>query len=140
MGLKDKIKEQLIRDEGVRLKPYVDTTGHLTIGVGRNLHNKGISQKECDYLLENDLYETRVSVLKALPWSKNLSEARQGVLLNMAFNMGIDGLLSFVNTLGYMRNGQWDKAAEGIRNSKYATQVGARAERLAKQLETDEWQ
>jgi lysozyme len=121
---------ELCRDEGVRLKPYVDTVGKTTIGVGRNLTDVGISQDECNALLENDIGRTTAWLDRNLPWWSTLDPVRQRVLVNMAFNMG-GGLLSFANTLAAVQRGDYAAAANGMLASKWATQVGARATRLA---------
>src|SRR5438105_4864784 len=85
----DALRKELIRDEALRLKPYKDTVGKLTIGVGRNLDDKGISEAEAAVLLENDIAE-HVALLDAkLSWWRKLDEARQNALANMCFNMGI---------------------------------------------------
>jgi len=133
------IYEQLLRDEGIRLKPYQDTVGKWTIGVGRNLSDKGISEEEARVLLEDDVEEVSRGLLKALPWYTDLNEARQGVLENMAFNLGLAGLLAFHNTLTLMEKGDFDGAATAMLASRWATQVKDRAERLADQLRSGEW-
>ena len=133
------IYEQLLRDEGIRLKPYKDTVGKLTIGIGRNLDDKGISEDEANYLLANDVKEVEDALTEALPWFSGLDEARQGVLLNMGFNLGVRGLLQFHNALHYMEAGDWTAASNELRASKWANQVGARAGRLAMQLQSGEW-
>jgi len=133
------LREQLIRDEGLRLKAYRDTEGHLTIGVGRNLDAVGLYPDEVDYLLDNDLRRIKDHVLTGLPWTVKLDEARFGVLLNMCFNLGLRGLLQFRQMLGAVEAGDWARAAEEMLDSKWAGQVGQRAERLAKQMESGEW-
>jgi lysozyme len=127
---------ELKRDEGTRLKPYTDTVGKLTIGVGRNLSDVGISDDECTILLQNDIERTVAALDRTLPWWRNLSPVRQRVLVNMAFNLGMVGLLTFKNTLGAMQNGSYAAAAAGMLSSKWATQVGVRAERLADMMRT----
>jgi lysozyme len=127
---------ELKRDEGVRLKPYTDTVGKLTIGVGRNLTDVGITDDECTTLLQNDIDKTVLALDRTLPWWRNLNPVRQRVLVNMAFNMGMVGLLTFKNTLSAMQNGSYAAAAAGMLASKWATQVGARAERLADMMRT----
>lgn len=134
------ITSQLLRDEGLRLFPYTDTVGKLTIGVGRNLSDNGISSDEAMSLLKNDLDETNQYLINALPWFVGLSPARQGVLQNMAFNMGLHGLMQFRQFLGAVQNGQYDDAARFMLESKWATQVPARAHRLSIQMGTDQWQ
>ena len=134
------IYDQLKRDEGSKNFPYTDTVGKLTIGVGRNLTDRGISEDELETLLLNDVKIATGQLAGALPWYAALDEARRGVLLNMAFNMGISGLLGFHRALSFMENGEYDKAADEILASKWAVQVGARASRLATQLRSGEWQ
>ena len=133
------IREQLIRDEGMRLKAYRDTQGLLTIGVGRNLDAVGLYPDEVDYLLDNDLRRVQEQVLIALPWTVSLDEARFGVLLNMCFNLGLRGLLKFREMLSAVETGDWTTAAVEMLDSDWATQVGDRAVRLAKQMEIGEW-
>lgn len=133
------IFEQLVRDEGIRLFPYRDSVGKLTIGVGRNLEDVGISQSEAMHLLNNDVERTIWELEKKLPWFSALEEVRRMVLVNMGFNMGVGGLLEFAKTLSLVRNGQHALAAEEMLDSKWARQVGARALRLAEQMSTGNW-
>ena len=139
-SLEKKLTAQLIRDEDLKLKPYHCTSGKLTIGVGRNLDDKGISREEALYLLQNDVNEVRADLVSQFPWMRDLDEARFGAFVNLAFNMGIAGLKTFVNTLQHARHGHWDKVAVNLLKSKYASQVGDRAKRVAEQLRTGEWQ
>ncbi len=132
--------EQIKRDEGLRLKPYADSVGKISIGWGRNLSDKGITKDEAEYLFANDLSEARIVVAQQLPWSTDLDEARQAVLINMAFNMGINRLLSFHNTLALIKAGSYAHAAEEMRKSKWAAQVGERAERLARQMRSGKFE
>ncbi len=125
------MRKELIRDEGVRNYPYKDTVGKLTIGVGRNLDDVGISKDEAYLMLDNDIQRTSDSLDKNLPWWKTLDEVRQRVILNMAYNLGINSLLGFKNTLAAIQAGRYNDAADGMLASKWATQVGARATRLA---------
>lgn len=125
------LKKELTIDEGKRNKPYVDTVGKTTIGVGRNLTDVGLSDDEIDLLLSNDINKAFAGLVQALPYVLNLSEVRQRALTNMAFNLGIKGLLGFVTTLNHIQNGRYQEASESMINSKWASQVGARAKRLA---------
>lgn len=118
------IKAELRRDEAVRLKPYRDSVGKLTIGVGRNLDDVGITSEEADYLLENDIGRAMAELDRALPWWRELSEARQRALLNMAFNMGVPRLLKFWGMLGALQAGDYDRAALEAFDSRWALQVG----------------
>ena len=132
------LREQLERDEGLRLKPYRDSVGKLTIGYGRNLDDRGITKDEAALLLAHDLADAWNDVENAFPWSRHLSEPRMGVLVNMCF-MGIGRLRGFVKMLAAMEAGDWEAAAREMLDSKYARQVGARADRLAQQVREDRW-
>ncbi|WP_044563847.1 glycoside hydrolase family protein [Azospirillum sp. B4] len=125
------LKADLRRDEGVRLKPYADTVGKLTIGVGRNLSDVGLSPAEVDVLLANDIGRVLADLDRALPWWRTLSDTRQRALANMAFNMGVTTLLTFRTTLAHFQAGRFDQAAESALASRWASQVGARAVRIA---------
>ena len=133
------ITEQLIRDEGCRLMPYTDTTGHITIGVGRNLTDIGITYAEATNMLANDIANADRKLKAACPWVASLDGPRYGALLNMAFNLGVAGLLSFRQFLTACQNGQWEVAAHEMLESKWAEQVGSRAQRLSQQIETGQW-
>ncbi len=128
------LQADLIRDEGVVLSAYEDSEGFLTIGVGRLIDPRrggGITYDEALYLLGHDIERVQRQLLTALPWLTQLDAARQRVLLNMAFNLGVSGLLGFKETLQAVRHGNYSRAAERMLHSKWAAQVGARATRLA---------
>jgi len=133
--MRDRLIRHLVRDEGLRLKPYRDTVGKLTIGVGRNLDDVGISEGEAIAMLENDIDRAEGGLDRNLPWWRGLDAVRQEVLVNMTFNLGINGLLGFKNTLASIKAGLWKNAARGMLASKWCRQVGARAERLARAME-----
>lgn len=136
------LSKQLEQEEGRIKHAYQDHLGYWTIGVGRLIDRRrggGLSDEEIDFLLANDIAKVEREVLKKLPWARNLKPARLGVLLAMAFQMGVDGLLGFKNTLKMIEAGEYDKAAGGMLNSKWARQTPARAERLATQMRTGEW-
>lgn len=131
---------ELTRDEGEVLKVYDDATGNLlkpgmvlkgnpTIGVGINLL-AGITQAESDYLLTSRIAAVEDALDNSLPWWINLDPVRQRVLVNMAFNLGIDGLLGFPHFLQAMQTGSWATAAQEMQNSAWWNQVGQRAVRL----------
>ena len=126
----DKLKMELRRDEGFSTKPYRDSVGKLTIGVGRNIEDLGLSVAEALFMLDNDVARTIKELDLQFPWWRKMSGDRQRVLANMAFNMGITKLLGFKNTLAAMESGDYEAAATGMENSKWATQVGVRAVRL----------
>ncbi|MDP3115465.1 MAG: glycoside hydrolase family protein [Candidatus Cloacimonadaceae bacterium] len=130
--LLQKVKEQLLRHEGLKLKPYRCTAGKLTIGVGRNLDANGISQKEAIYLLENDILHCETELLEHIPLVYlRLNDIRKSVLLNMCFNLGITGLMGFKNTLAFIGAGDFERAANNMLVSKWAKQVGRRAIELS---------
>ncbi|MDP3113268.1 MAG: glycoside hydrolase family protein [Candidatus Cloacimonadaceae bacterium] len=131
-ALMNRIKAQLVRHEGLRLKPYRCTAGKLTIGIGRNLDDCGISQTEAYVLLENDIQNCEKQLLDEIPEIYNrLDEVRKSVLLNMCFNLGIGGHMGFNNTLAFIAAGDWERAANGMLASKWAKQVGRRAIELS---------
>ncbi len=126
----------LILDEGARNFPYKDTVGKLTIGVGRNLDDRGLSDAEIGVLLENDIALVVDELDRHLPWWREMNDVRQRALANMCFNLGWPKLRGFVNTLAAMQRGDYQVAADGMRASLWARQVGARARRLAREMET----
>ena len=125
--------------EGTKLFPYRDTVGILTIGHGRNLQQNGISAQEADYLLQNDLDRCQKELNDKLPWFNTLNEPRKGVLIDMCFQLGINGLLKFKNSLELIKNGDWDKAADSLKLSLWAKQVPTRCILNANIIKTGEW-
>jgi lysozyme len=130
------LEEQLMRDEGVYYKPYRDAVGKLTIGVGRNLDDTGITKEEVMFLLRNDIARARSQLALRLPWSSALDPVRRDALTNMCFNLGIGHLLAFRNFLGALEAGDYAAAALEMLDSVWARQVGPRAHRLALQIQT----
>lgn len=152
--------QRLVVNEGLKTRAYKCTAGYLTIGIGRNLdtnplteeeinyigHNcrsKFISNDQAFYLCRNDLKKVRNDLDKNLPWWRDLNADRQFVMIDLCFNMGIGnskkGLLSFNNTLQAIAQGYYIKASENLLKSKYAKDVGVRAERNSYALKTGEW-
>ncbi|SBV97535.1 Lysozyme [uncultured Alphaproteobacteria bacterium] len=129
-----RMKAELRRDEGERLKPYRDTVGKLTIGVGRNLDDVGITAAEADVLLETDIAAAAAGLDRALPWWRGLSEVRRRALLNMAFNLGVPRLLGFSEMCAALARGDFAQAADAALDSLWARQVGARAGRIARMI------
>ena len=135
----ERLEAMLRHHEGLRLKPYTDTTGHLTIGFGRNLADVGISVDEARVLLRNDIAAAERAVLEAFPWAQHLDPVRQAVLVDMCFNLGITSLKKFTNTLRAVQFGQWETAAALMLDSLWAKQVGQRARDLASMMRTGTW-
>jgi len=137
------IVDQLRRDEGESPTCYQDHLGYWTIGVGRMIDARkggGLRPDEVAYLLNNDIISRREALKDALPFFAELSSARQGVLINMAFNMGVAGLLKFKQMLAAVEAQHWGIAAKEMLDSNWARQVPKRAVRLASQMETNLWQ
>ena len=129
--------EQLKRHEGLRLKPYKCTAGKLTIGYGRNIEDKGISKVEAEDLLYHDIKETERELRKKLPLLMDeLNTTRSEVLVNMAFNMGVHGLLKFKKMIKALDDNDYDEACRQMMDSRWAVQVGKRAVELAEQMRT----
>lgn len=125
----------LVADEALRLKPYRCTEGKLTIGIGRNLDDVGITQDEAFLLCQNDIRRVQAELDRALPWWRSLSENRQRALANMAFNLGVPRLLGFRKMLVAMQEHRWEDAAAEALNSKWAAQVHDRARRIARLIQ-----
>jgi len=127
----NQIISDLERDEGVRLKPYLDTVGKTTIGVGRNLTDNGITAAEARMLLQNDLFRVANELDRVAPWWREMSQLRQNALVNMAFNLGMPRLLTFKKMMLALQNGNFETAWAEAMGSKWAAQVGERSKRIA---------
>ena len=125
------LRGDLTRDEGVRLRLYQDTVGKWTIGCGRNLSDNGISQQEALLLLEHDIENAERDARKACPKYETLSGTRQRALCNMSFNLGLTRLLRFRKMLTAIADADFETAATEALKSRWATQVGQRAVRIA---------
>lgn len=141
------LRTQLIEFEGWKNSAYPDplTGGEpWTIGVGHCGHEvfEGLmwSDEKIGQQLDADIADKTARVRSHFPWFDGLNEPRKAVLIGMAFQMGINGLLGFRNTLASMRDERWADAANGMRSSLWAKQTKRRANRLAMQCETGEWQ
>jgi lysozyme len=138
------LRAQLQFEEGKRNKAYRDQFGIWTIGYGHTgpevVEGLEWTDEQCEAQLDADIAAKTAQVIEALPWlQKQLNEARQAVLLQMAFQLGLKGLLKFANTLASVHDGRYADAAIGMNHSLWAQQTPNRASRLAKQMETGEW-
>jgi len=148
-----KLKADLIRDECIakrredrpgRLFIYRDSVGIDSIGVGRNMRDKGISVPEAMFMLDNDIQEHLDLLDRELPWWRELDDVRQLALANLAFNLGVgptveqpEGkLLTFKSTLALLHAGDYEKVAEHLKDTPWYKQVGDRGKRIVSMLET----
>ncbi len=155
------LEQLLIRHEGIRYKPYLDSVGKLTIGVGRNLIDKWFSPEETelifatqqaskeemlDYLYQTGLSQMQILTLLAhdigealsaaiyFPWFVRLTKPRQNVIVSMIFNMGLKKVTQFENMIDAIALGDYEKASFEMLNSKWADQVGRRALELSEMM------
>lgn len=126
---------ELRRDEGVEKKPYFDSVGKLTIGVGRNLEDNGLSDDEINLLLNNDIARTIKELMDSFDWFNALSPARKRAIVNMAFNLGISRFKKFKKMIRALSIGHYNRASIEALDSRWSKQVGLRSERIANMIE-----
>ena len=129
-----RLKKQLKRHEGFRKHPYKDTEGISTVGYGRNLDAVGISRAEARVLLENDIATAEAECFKRLPFFQDLDDIRQGVMVNMMFNLGWGKLKGFKLMLAALEDGDFELAAAEALDSRWHRQVKGRAVELEEQM------
>jgi lysozyme len=128
--------DQLKDFEGLELKPYRCTSNKLTIGLGRNLEDNGITEEEAYYLATNDLDNLMDELDRKIPWWDDLNEPRKRALLNLAYNVGTPTLMKFKKTLEHLKNGLYTEASEEVLQSRWADQVGRRATFISEVFKT----
>jgi lysozyme len=156
----------LMHDEGVKRDVYRCTAGYLTIGIGRNLETKGLSEEEqlrlfgvsglsseaviarlaqlslaedeMQFLLKNDIKDCFNSLLVRYPWFAGLGMVPQLAMINLAFNLGMGGLAKFKRALAAMQVGDFKGASEHFAESAWFNQVGNRAKRVCGMLSSGE--
>lgn len=133
MSAIDLARESLKTDEGLRLKVYRCTANKNSIGYGRNLDDKGITQAEAELLLDNDIAEC-IQDLATFYWWNDLTDIRQAALINLRFNLGPARFRGFKKMIKALEMRDYTEAAYQILDSNYAKQVGMRAERVAEAL------
>ena len=157
---KSKLIEKLIVHEGLRLQVYKDTLGIDTIGIGRNLEDRGISKEELDELdiptidhiyeygiteadamalAENDVQIVEEELLRAHPCVDRLDSVRQLILVDMAFNMGVPRLCKFQKMWNAIHEEDFPNAAKEMLDSRWAVQVKSRAVKLANAMHNGEF-
>ena len=129
------LKSQLERHEGLRLRVYKDTVGKETIGYGRNLVDVGISRDEAELMLDNDI-STVERQLETVDEYQALDPVRQAVLANLCFNVGFKGIIGFKRMWRALAKRDYAGAATEMLDSKWAKQVGYRADELAQIMRT----
>jgi lysozyme len=132
------IQEMLIIDEGLRLKAYECTAGKVTIGVGRNLDDKGISREEAMMMLDSDIKEFQAALANDSDVGEifqSLDDVRKQALINMAFNMGLGSLKGFKNMWRALRIKDFKEAAIQAKDSRWYHQVKSRGNRICDVIE-----
>jgi len=151
---------KLIAHEGLRLQVYQDTLGIDTIGIGRNLEDRGITKEELDwmdmpsmdavyehgiseadamYLAQNDVQIVEEELLRAHPCVEDLDAVRQLVVMDMAFNMGVPRLRKFKKMWNAIHENKFDVAAKEMLDSRWAIQVKSRAVKLSNAMHNGEF-
>lgn len=145
------VQHLLVEDEGMELLPYFDccgqffrkckckSQGKLTIGVGRNIEDIGISENEALGLELNDIKRVSTTIERSFEWFRNLNTPRKVVVISMVFNLGLEGFKAFQKMIKCIESGDFASAAKEITNSKWYNQVGNRAIRLASILKTGQF-
>ena len=143
------ITRHLTAEEGLRLEPYKDSEGYWTIGIGHLIDaRKGgtlpewvrsfpIRVQDAEDMLKDDVEDVEWLVSEAIPEYDHMTKVRQAVLLSMAFQMGIWGLLGFKRMLRALRREEFQVAAAEMLDSKWARQTRGRAGRLANAMRSN---
>ena len=125
------LRAMIRRHEGVRIYPYLDSVGKLTIGVGRNLSDRGLHPEEIDLLYETDI-KLAEDILDGLfdNWRHFPRPVRHG-LVSMAYNLGGPRLAGFEKMRAALRAGDFATAATEARDSRWARQLPSRAKEIS---------
>ena len=140
-----KLRKMIKFHEGLRLKPYQCTAGYWTVGYGHNLAAHGevippsITPEQAEHYLDQDMATAEAQCHQRFPFFNTLDEVRQAVLIDMCFNLGINGLAGFKNTLAAVAAGNYTSAGANMVSSKWATQVKWRATRLSRMMAYGKW-
>lgn len=129
---KQKLLSDLKDDEGFIPYAYQDSLGYWTIGYGTLIDKRGggIPEDVCSILLERHVDSAITQLNKSLPWLKDHSENVQLALGNMAYQLGVSGLLKFKTTLDLIRKKRYNEAADNALKSLWARQTPNRAKRV----------
>ena len=132
------LAEELKRDEGFKDKVYKCSAGKLTIAYGHNIEDNPIPERIASLLLDHDIGQAIAGCENAFPWFYPLSPVRKRVIINMVFNIGVSGVSKFKNMIAAIEGEDWTEAGRQMLNSKWRSQVGQRAERLATMMISNE--
>jgi lysozyme len=144
-----RLRAQLAKHEGKRQFVYDDATskpigegtfvrGLPTVGIGRNLHGKGLSEDEIEYLADNDITDALADA-RRFKWFDALDPVRQNAVTELLFNLGLKRFSGFVKFINFMNEGRWAQAAGELKNSKWYVQVKGRGDTIANMVLTGEW-
>jgi len=130
--------DQLTIHEGKRNFVYKDTTGHWTIGIGRNISEggMGLSDEEIHLLLRNDIRRIDNELAKAFKFYIDLDPVRRDALINICFNVGLPRLKGFKLALRALEVEDYEESALEFLDSRWAEQVGQRAKDVAYMIQT----
>jgi len=137
--LSDPLRDMIKRHEGLKLRAYLCSAGKITIGYGRNLDDRGISEAEANAMLDNDIMWAREEAKSVFPWFWQLGPARQAALISMIFNMGTPRLKCFSKMISALQKADYLVAANEMLISRWAAQVGKRAVELAEIMKTGQF-
>ena len=130
----DEGKEQLEKDEGRRAKVYLDSKGIATIGVGRNLRDKGLANDEINFLFSNDIRDTEQFLWETFSGWNSFTPHRQDALVNLCFNTGNAGFLKFKKMVAAIKAGNWETASAECKDSEVYKERPDRIGRIADAL------
>ena len=133
-----RLEEMLIRHEGKRNLPYECSAGKITIGVGRNLEDMPLTDDEIMYLLRNDIARCETE-LNRYPWFRMMDDARRDACINLVFNLGLTRFRQFKKMIKAFEDRDYERGADELLDSRYALQVGKRAEELAEIIRTGKY-
>ena len=138
----NRLRDMIKRHEGVETHCYKDHLGLETIGVGRCIAegSLGLSDDEIDYLLDNDIVRCIKELTRSLPWFSSLDEVRKEALIDLCFNLGLTRLLGFKKALAAIEVSDWDTAKVELLDSRWANQVGNRAQEISEMIRTGVYQ
>lgn len=123
MSYRDRLRANLIDDEGLRLKLYRCTAGKLTIGIGHNIEDRGISPEVCELMFQEDVDVAERDALALFPGLHSYSDRRKAALVNMAFQLGFERLSQFKKMRAAVNAGDWGAAVYEAKDSLWAKQT-----------------